>query len=378
MIIGFDGNEANVEERVGVNVYAFEILWGLYNLVKKNYQDIRLIVYLSSKPCNDLPKEDKNLSYRVIPGKNLWVITKLMPSLYFNKGDRPDVFYTPSHYLPLVFTIPLVCSIMDLGYLEFSEQFRKRDYWQLKLWTAISIYISKYIIAISDSTRNDIVRHYPFASNKTFVTRLAYNAKMFNTKINEKDVRRVLKKYLIVGKYILFISTLKPSKNIEGLLEVWSNISPKLGGMKLVISGKKGWLFESIFEKVKDLNLSDSVIFTGFLPESDKPFLIKGAEALVLPSFWEGFGFDPLEAMAEGTPVIVSKVGGLPEVVAEAGIYIDPYNLKDLETAIKKVIFMPRVRYNKLVTQGLKQARKFSWEKSAGEILKVLTRANEK
>jgi len=99
---------------------------------------------------------------------------------------------------------------------------------------------------------------------------------------------------------------------------------------------------------------------------------------LVLPSFWEGFGFDPLEAMAEGTPVIVSKVGGLPEVVAEAGIYIDPYNLRDLETAIKKVIFMPRVRYNKLVTQGLKQARKFSWEKSAGEILKVLTRANEK
>jgi len=171
---------------------------------------------------------------------------------------------------------------------------------------------------------------------------------------------------------------LKPSKNIEGLLEVWSNISPKLGGMKLVISGKKGWLFESIFEKVKDLNLSDSVIFTGFLPESDKPFLIKGAKALVLPSFWEGFGFDPLEAMAEGTPVIVSKVGGLPEVVAEAGIYIDPYNLRDLETAIKKVIFMPRVRYNKLVTQGLKQARKFSWEKSAGETLKVLTRVNER
>ena len=375
MLIGIDGNEANVDDRVGINVYAYEILWALYKLVKEHRQKHRLIVYLRTSPHNDLPPEGKWLRYKVLPGKTLWILAKLTPSLYLERTERPGVFFTPGHYLPPVFTIPLVCSIMDLGYLEFSGQFTKYDFWQLKLWTAISVYISKYIISISQSTKDHIVRRYPSASKKTVVTYLAFDKSIYNRANLSSDVRRTLKKYLIVGKYILFISTLKPSKNIEGLLTAWQTVADKIKNVKLVIAGKKGWLFTKIFDQVKSRQIADSVIFTGFLPEKDKPMLIKGAQALILPSFWEGFGLDPLYAMASGTPVIVSKIGSLPEVVGDAGIYIDPYDHATISTALVSLLTMSEIGYNKLKAKGLAQSERFSWETTAVKTLDVLERA---
>ena len=213
MIIGIDGNEANVEKRVGVNQYAFELLKNIHKLQEEWKKKHQVIVYLKNKPQKDLPKQNSHWKYKVIKGRGLWIITKLMPSLFFNK-EKPDVFFAPSHYLPPFAPCPMVCTIHDLGYLKFSEQFRKYDFWQLKIWSAISIFISKAIIAVSNSTKKDIVRHYPFASKKIFITPHGYDKNRFNTRISKEDVRRVKNKYSIVNDYVLFISTLKPSKNI--------------------------------------------------------------------------------------------------------------------------------------------------------------------
>ena len=377
MIIGIDGNEANIERRVGVNQYAFEILWGLYKLqdnIKINY---KFIVYLKNKPLNDLPKENNNWKYKIIPGKGLWIITKLMPWLLFTK-DKPKVLFSPSHYTVPISTVPRVCSIMDLGYLNSSEQFEKFTFWQLKYWTAISILVSKYVIAISNATKDDIVRHYPFASKKIRVTHLAYDAKRFNTKMSEKDVRRVKEKYSIVDDYILLLGTLKPSKNIEGLLEAYASISnfqfpiSKGKKVKLVIAGKKGWMFDSIFKRVKDLNLEKDVIFTDFIEERDKPALLKGAKVFVSPSFWEGFGLHALEAMACGVPCVVANVGSFPEIVGKAGILVNPYDVKSIADGIAKVLKMPKESYNMMVEGSLEQAKKFSWEETAKKTFEVI------
>jgi glycosyltransferase involved in cell wall biosynthesis len=368
MIIGIDGNEANVEHRVGVNQYGFELIWAIYRLQGEWKNKHQVIVYLKNKPADDWPKPTACFTYKIIPGGGAWIIKKLMPSLFKDK-PRPDVFFSPSHYIPPFTPMPRVCSIMDLGYLEYSGQFRKYDYWQLTLWSAYSIFASKAVIAISNSTKEDIVRHYPFASKKVFVTHLAYNKTKFNTKIPPADVRRVKKRYAIVSDYILFLSTLKPSKNIEGLLEAYEGLKTDL---KLVIAGKKGWLYDSIFARVKELNLEDKVIFTDYLPEEDKAPLIAGAKVFVLPSFWEGFGIDPLNAMACGVPVVVSNVGGLPEIIGEAGIMVDPYNIDSIKAGLEKVLFMPASEYNKLVARGLEQAAKFSWETTARKTLKIL------
>jgi len=370
VIIGIDGNEANVDEKVGVHQYSFNILWGLNKREKTSERKNSYVIYLKKPPRDDLPPESKHWKYKIISGKGLWVLTRLMPHLL--KIKNIDVFFTPSHYLPPLIRVPGVCTIHDLGYLKFSGQFKKYDYWQLRYWTAISVYISKCIIAVSESTKKDIVRHYPFASKKIKVVHHGYDKKVFNTEIDDNVVRRVKRKYKISGDYLLFLSMLKPSKNIEGLIEAFAKTKGKKGGVKLVIAGKKGWLFENIFKKVEELGLEKDVIFTDYIHELDKHGLIKGAKAFVLPSFWEGFGMDVINALACGTPVVVSKVASLPEVAGDAGIYVDPDSVESITKALIKVLSMPQTEYNMLIKAGLKQAKRFSWEKSAEKTLEAL------
>ncbi|MFZ5932926.1 MAG: glycosyltransferase family 4 protein [Patescibacteria group bacterium] len=371
MIIGIDGNEANIVSRVGVNQYGFELLSNLRKLQDEWKNKYKIIVYLKNEPLPDMPKESPHFTYQVLKGREAWILQKLTPHLIFGK-PKLDIFFSPSHYVPPFSPIPTVCSIMDLGYLEFSGQFKKYDFWQLKFWSAYSIFISKAIIAISNSTKQDIVRHYPFASKKVFVTHLAYDKDRYNLRINSNDVRRVHNKYHIAKDYILFLSTLKPSKNIEGLLAAFVMVRATFPNISLVIAGKKGWLYEPIFKKVGALGLTNAVIFTDFIPEKDKAPLIKGAKAFVLPSFWEGFGLDALAALACGVPVVVSDKGSLPEVVGKAGIYVDPSNVDSIARGITKVLSLTNFEYNRLVRKGLTQARKFSWEKTARQTLKIL------
>jgi glycosyltransferase involved in cell wall biosynthesis len=375
MIIGIDGNEANIESRVGVNQYGCELLKALHKLNLKKNVGNKVIVYLKNRPIKELPQETNYWRYVVIPPAKAWVLTKLTPYIYKTK-DRPDVFFSLSHYLPPLLPIPSVCSIMDLGYLEFSEQFEKRVFWQLKYWTAISLFVSNKVISISESTKKDIVRHYKYARDKVYVIHLAYDRHRFNKRVNNKDVRRVKRKYSIVNDYILFLGTLKPNKNVEGLLQAYKYVlDDYLKDKKeydLVIAGKKGWLYESVFENVRQLGLEKKVIFTDFVKESHKPALLKGAKMLVSPSYWEGFGLHILESMACGTPVVVSYAGSIPEIVESAGIYVNQENPRSIAKGIVKVLDMSSKEYTKLVDRGYKQVRKFSWEKTAKNVLKVL------
>ncbi len=376
MILGFDGNEANIVNRVGVNEYAFQIITNLQKLSENDENELKLIVYLKEDPLSDLPKETQNFKYKVIKGEGVWILKKLMPDLFFS-SDKPDVFFSPSHYIPPMASMPRVCAIMDLGYLKFSGQFKKFDFWQLTVWSAISIFISKAIIAISNSTKNDIVRHYPFAKDKIYVTPLAYDIKRFNDNISSIDVRRIKNRYSIVSDYVLYLGTLKPSKNIEGLIEAFSKLSNE-NEIKLVIAGKKGWMYESIYKKVKDLGLPDRVIFTDFVSEADKPGLIAGAKVFVLPSFWEGFGLDILNAMACGVPVVASNAGSLPEIVGDAGILVDPESPDDIFRGIKDVLSAPPSQYNKMVEKGLARVKRFSWEECARQTLKIIREVKSK
>ena len=377
MNIGIDGNEANLKNRVGINKYAFEMLWGLKEVNEKRPNPHNLIVYLKNSPLDDLPKETKNFKYKVISGGGLWIITKLTPYLFKNP-EKIEILFSPSHYVSPFLTIPRVCSIMDLGYLEFSGQFEKKVLWQLKYWTAISIFVSKRVLTISEATKRDIVRHYPFASEKVTVSLLGYDSKKFNLSIPENLVRQVKNKYSIVGDYILFLSTLKPSKNVEGLINAYGILSDKIGSHnlpQLVIGGKKGWMYEGIYEIVKKLKLTEKVTFTDFVDEEDKPALIKGAKIFTLPSFWEGFGIDVLSAFGCGVPVVVSDMGSLSEVAGSAGIYVDPYNIKSIASALEKVLNMTKIEYNKLIKLGFEQTKKFSWEECSKKTLETIENA---
>jgi len=286
---------------------------------------------------------------------------------------KPDTFFTPSHYVPPLVSIPKVCSIMDLGYLNSSEQFSRYDYWQLRLWTAYSIKVSKYILTISESTRSQVVSSYGKYVKKTFITQLGYD-KIYSKKITQKQKSKIMKKYRVKNDYILYLGTLKPSKNIEGIIKAWAKINKEYKNTKLVIAGKKGWLYKSIFELVESLDVKSRVVFTGFVTESNKESLIKGAKVFLLPSFWEGFGLDVLSSMASGVPCIVSDRGSLPEVAGDAGIYVNPDKVDSIADSLKKVLSISKKEYNELSVLGKRQAEKFSWEKTATETLKIFNK----
>lgn len=370
MLIGIDGNEANVKQRVGSNQYAFELLQALYKL-KNPHQ---LVVYLREKPLADMPPERKNWSYRVFGPKKFWTQWRLPLDLYIHR-PRPRVFFSPGHYSPRCSPVPVVVAIMDLGYLKFPKQFTKKDLFQLKSWTARSIKKARYILTISEATKNDIIKAYKVDPKKITVTYPGYDKNKFNLRVQERESKRVKEKYKIFGDYILFLGTLKPSKNIEGILEAFKLLitNYKLP-ITLVIAGKKGWLYQTIFEKVKKLKLKERVFFTDFVPEEEVPPLMAGAKVFVMPSFWEGFGIPVVEAMAVGVPVVASNAGSLPEVVGEAGIVVNPYDPEEIARGIKEAL-KNRAEFTK---RGLEQIKKFSWEKCAQKTLGVLEAVIEK
>jgi glycosyltransferase involved in cell wall biosynthesis len=374
--IGIDGNEANITSKVGVNVYAHRLLVALSKSQNDWKEKYRFTIYLKNLPNKDLPPQNSLWKYKVIPGRGLWIIRKLTPHLIFTK-DRPNIFFTPSHYTPPLIPITRICSIMDLGYLMFSEQFKALDYWQLKLWSAYSIMVSKCIISISNATKADIIKHYPKSKDKIHVTPLAYDKDTFNKNISKSKIKKVKDKYANGKEYILFLSTLKPSKNIEGLLKAWSKIHSQFPDYFLVIAGKKGWLYEPIYQKTKDLGLEKRVIFTGFVDEKDKAPLITGAKVFVLPSFWEGFGLDILNAFALKTPVICSFKGSLPEVSGNCALLIDPQKPVQISRAIKKVLTMNKSQYNSMIEKAYKRAQSFDWSRTANQTLEVFDKLSK-
>lgn len=355
MIIAIDGNEANVPQRVGVNRFAYEVVCGLYRL---RSQENKFLIFLKDSPKDDLPKEDKNWQYEVFGPKPFWTSFALSKRLYLN-SPKPDIIFSPSHYGPLFSPIPSVISIMDLGFLHWPNQFTKKDFFQLKYMTRLSIKRAKKIIAISEFTKQDIVNTYGIKPEKIVVAYPGVNQTK-NKKLKAKN------KY---GKYILFLGTLKPSKNINGLIEAFKLLDEK--DLKLIITGKKGWLYQQIFEKVKELDLEEKVIFTGFVSDQEAEKLLKNAEVFVLPSFWEGFGIPAVEAMAVGIPVVASNAGSLPEILGNAAVIVDPNKPEDIAAGIKKAINDAKLR-KQLVAAGRERALVFNWQNCCKIIYETL------
>lgn len=366
MIIGIDGNEANVMRRVGANQYAYDLLHALRDLPEAKKHD--WVIYLRNKPLFDMPQIASWWKYKVFGPKYFWTQFALPFSL-LNKKNRPNLFFSPGHYRPRWSPIPTVVAIMDLGYLQFPEQFTQKDLLQLTSWTARSIKKADHIIAISQVTKNDIVKFYNIAPKRITVTYPGYDKKRYHKYQNyQKYQRQLQKKYNIPQDYILFLGTLKPSKNIEGLLEAFSLITNYYSLITLVIAGKKGWLYERIFQKAKELRLEDKVVFTDYVDEEDKPLLLSGAQALVSPSFWEGFGIHLVEAMACGCPVVAGNVGSVPEVMGKAGVLVDPGNIDDIAQGIQKIISNRDI----YIKRGFNQVKKFDWKETAEKTLEVL------
>ncbi len=368
MLIGIDGNEANNKDRVGIGQFAFGVISTLEKTDKKN----SYLIYLKAPPVEDFPKERPGWQYLVFGPKKYWTQFAL-PLKLFTQKEKLAVFYSPSHYAPRFSPVPTVISLMDLWHHRHPEQFNKKDLYQLTKWEGYSVNKASHIITISEFSKKEILDIYKLPESKVTVAYPGYtNIKYQKSNIKNKEIK---KKYGIESDYFLYIGTLQPKKNIEGLIKAFGFL---ISNLSLVIAGKKGWQYEEIFALVKELKLENKVIFAGFINEEDKPYLIAGAKAFVFPSFYEGFGIPVLEAMSLGVPVVTSNQASLPEVGGKAAIYCDPGKVESIASAMKKVLELNQEEKNEIIKLGFEQGRKFSWENCAGKILNVFERYDEK
>lgn len=365
MVVGIDGNEANIAKRVGVGKYAYELLTQFY---KYKVLSIKYKVYLKDKPLADLPPQTDGWEYQIVGPKKFWTQFGLPLALYLQK-PQSDVFFTPTHYAPRFCPCPRVISIMDLSYFYFPEMFRRSDLWQLKNWTTYSVKKAAKILTISQATKNDIIKYYQVPEEKVVVT-YPGGDEVSSIKYQVLSMKNIKEKYGIKGDYILSVGTLQPRKNFVRLIQALNILISQYPNISLVIVGKPGWLFEEIYQAPKKFGVEKKVKFLNYVPDKDLPGLYKGAICFVLVSLYEGFGIPILEAMNNECPVVASNISSLPEVVGEAGVLVDPYDIGDIARGIKKAISQRK----EFIEKGLKQSHHFSWEKCAKETLKVLER----
>ncbi len=363
MIIGLDGNEANVDKHVGVSVYTLNLL-RYFQSHSDESQSVN--VYLRSRQKTCMPEESKHFTYKIVPGPIAWSQLFLPLHLYSHRPD--DIFFSPAHYTPRFSPAPRIVTIHDLSYLYYPDEFLKKDLYKLKKWTEFSLRKAVKIIAVSKTTKKDIMKFYGIPDEKISVIYNGYEKK------SDDDDKTSNPEILFsdLKKYILYVGTIQPRKNLAALVSAFETFHKTNPDFKLVIVGKKGWLYEEIFKDVENRSLQNSVVFTGFLPDSMVNWLYKHAFCFVLPSLYEGFGLPVLEAMSHGCPVLASFTSSLPEIGGEACLYFDPKNPSELAEKLSMLHNSESVRAD-LIQKGTERIAQFSWEKCGKETLELIT-----
>lgn len=384
--IAIDGNEANVVNRVGSNVYAYEILTALEKQTRDN-PTIAVTVLLANTPLSSLPGERKGWKYQLVAPKKFWTQWAL-PLHLFRKRKVYDILFTPGHYAPRISPIPYISSVMDTAYLEYPDQFTPRDRVQLTKWTKYSVKHARKIVVISEYTKKSVIKEYKKPAKDIVVAYPAIRSNPHN--LPQAELKSFFEKHKITEPYFLFVGTLQPRKNLTRLIEAYELVrqwikDQKPSGStkrkkqgeeplapKLVLAGKIGWLSEPIMERISKSSYASDIITTGFTSELEKKALYSEATALLLIGLHEGFGIPPLEAMQFGTIPIVANTTSLPEVVGSAGITVNPLDIDEIADALWKVMNLNAKERAQYLRKGREQVKTFSWEKSAAEILKTL------
>ena len=419
MNIGIDIRPLMAKNKTGVGEYTEELLNAVFKLDKTNRY---FLFYNSHEDVSDnIPKwEQENVRYIVTqwPNKLFNGAIKIFgwPRLdklsfprrresstehldpHFHGDDNLDIFFAPNlNFITLSKKTKFILTVHDLSFEFFPEFYTiKQRLWHKAVNPKKLCERADAIITPSENTKRDIVDYYKIPDKKIKVIypgnachsrdRLRHGAMAVENGGNprspamdseswsgmtDKDPSTSLG--MTNKKYILFLGTIEPRKNINGLINAFEifNVKYPVYDISLVIAGAPGWKNKEIFEQIKKSPCKEKIKYVGCVKNDDKPALYSNASLFVYPSFYEGFGFPILEAMASGVPVITSNRSSLPEVAGSNAILIDPNHPEQIAWAMNNILTNQNLRETQ-IKNGLLQAAKFSWEKAAKEWLSVL------
>ena len=292
----------------------------------------------------------------------------LSAELRKNPVDVLHVQFTAPPFCPC----PVVVSVHDLSFEHLPHTFHRRSRTQLRLTVRHSVRRAARVLTLSEHTRNDLIETYGIDRPLVEVIPIAASPKL-KPITDDKELRRVRHTYRIDSDYVLSVGSIQPRKNLVRLVRAYTLLRRRLGAdklPKLVFVGKRAWLYDETLRALEDADLGDSVILTGYVPESDLPALYSGATCFVYPSIFEGFGLPPLEAMQCGAPVVIGNRTSLPEVVGDAALAVDPFDVEAIARAIEELLNKPTLR-DELRVKGLARAKMFDWQETARRTLGV-------
>lgn len=358
MIIGIDASKAAVKNRTGVENFVYELLLNLPRVDRNHvyflYTDQRLPKILHT-PFNFL--------HRFRPFPFFWNKIRLPLAIL---EARPDVYLQPAYMIPCWAPKKTAAFVHDFAWAKFPQSYTFKDRLLQKLTVGNIVKKAQKIICVSESTKADLIKYYPKAKGRTEVIHLAGNSSL---KIIDHP-RDVLN---IKEKYFLAVGRLEERKNTKRIVEAFYQAKEK-GHLphKLILAGKPGFGYDHILEAIdRNQRCKKDVIIPGYIKESDINDLFAGAEALLYPSIYEGFGITALDAMKSGTPVITSNTSSLPEVVGSAAILVDPLDVDQIAAKMVQIAGDKGLR-EELIKRGLRQAENFSWEKTARKVIELL------
>ena len=287
---------------------------------------------------------------------------------FFGRNDLTHFF---NYIIPPHVGGKTVVTVHDMVYRAFPETVRGRTKTMLDMGLVPSMRRADAIVTDSEFSRSEIVKYYPQFAGKIRVVPCGVDLQRFHPVEDAAAIAQVRETYGIGERYFLYLGTLEPRKNLERLIEAYAAYAKSMDDpAQLVLAGGKGWLYDGIFARVQALGLEDRVIFTQYIASEDMCALMSGALAFTFPSLYEGFGMPPLEAMACGTPVLVSDAASLPEVTGDSAVIVRAEDTDSITQGLVRLDTDADLR-RRLSQEGLARAKTFTWERSAGMLYDI-------
>jgi len=362
MRIGIEAERANHPTKTGVEHYAQQLILHLAAMNGGH----KFTLYLRTAPQAWFAKLPGNFLVKVMPFPKFWTQLRLSWEML---RHAPDLLFIPASALPFFHPRRSVVTIHDIAWVNYPEAFtpfmRRYLHWS----TGFAVRHASRVIAVSEATRQDLMKYYMVAPEKVVTVPHGYEVP---TDINAPASKEIAA--LLPERYVLFLSTLQPRKNVVGLIDAFVEMKkehPELPH-KLVIVGKPGWKFEPILQKINEHK--DVLVYLNHISDNDRWPVYRGADLFVHPSFYEGFGMWLLEAFACGVPAAVSNISSLPEVGGDAALYFDPHSREEIKNTMLKILKDPDLA-KELVSRGKQRLLLYSWGRCAKETLEVFKQA---